>query len=72
MKPFIESQFGYCPLVWMFCGRQENNRINHLHERALRMVYNDYELTFELDNLVSIHHGNIRLLSIELYKVKRN
>ena len=72
MKPFIESQFGYCPLVWMFCGRQENNRINHLHERALRMVYNDYELTFELDNSVSIHHGNIRLLSIELYKVKCN
>ena len=72
MKPFIESQFGYCPLVLIFCGRQENNRINHLHERALRMVYNDYELTFELDNSVSIHHGNIRLLSIELYKVKRN
>ena len=24
MKAFIESQFGYCPLVWMFCGRQTN------------------------------------------------
>ena len=35
MKAFIESQFGYCPLVWMFYGRQENNRINHFHERAL-------------------------------------
>ena len=22
MKAFIESPFGYCPLVWMFCGRQ--------------------------------------------------
>ena len=76
MKAFIESQFGYCPLVWMFCGRQENNRINHLHERALRIVYNDYKSTFEnlleLDNSVSIHHRNIRLLSIELYKVKHN
>ena len=60
----------------MFCGRQENNRVNHLHERALRIVYNDYKSTFEnlleLDNSVSIHHRNIRLLSIELYKVKRN
>ena len=76
MKAFIESQFGYCPLVWMFCGRQENNRINHSHERALRIVYNDYKSTFEnlleLDNSVSIHHRNIRLLSIELYKVKHN
>ena len=70
MKAFIESQFGYWPLVWMFCGRQENNRINHLHERALRIVYNDYK--FQLDNSVSIHHRNIRLLSIELYKVKYN
>ena len=44
MKSFIESQFGYCPLVWMFCGRKSNNRVNHLHERALRIVYNDNQL----------------------------
>ena len=76
MKAFIESQFGYCRLVWVFCGRQENNRINHLHERALRIAYNDYKSTLEnlleLDNSVSIHHRNIRLLSIELYKVKHD
>ena len=75
MKAFIESLFGYCPLVWMICGRQESNRIYHLHERALRIVYNGYESTFEnleLDNSVSIHHRNIRLLAIELYKVKHN
>ena len=47
MKAFIESQFGYCPLVWMFCSRTLNNRINRIHERALRLVYNDYENTFQ-------------------------
>ena len=47
MKAFIESQFGYCPLVWMFCGRQTNARINHIHERALRAVYNDEVSPFE-------------------------
>ena len=76
MKAFIESQFGYCPLIWMFCGRNLNNRINHLHERSLRIVYNDYESSFqellELDNSVSIHHRNIRLLSIKLFKVKND
>ena len=41
MKAFIESQFGYCPLVWMFGGRQTNAKINHVHERAMRAVYND-------------------------------
>ena len=43
-KSFIESQFGYYPLVWMFCGGKSNNRVNHLHERALRIVYNDNQL----------------------------
>ena len=31
MKAFIESQFGYCPLVWMFHSRTLNNKINRLH-----------------------------------------
>ena len=26
MKTFIESQFGYCPLVWMFYGRIMNKK----------------------------------------------
>ena len=47
MKSFIESQFGYCPLVWMFHSRSLNNRINHIHERALRIVYKDYYSSFE-------------------------
>ena len=41
MKAFINSQFGYCPLVWMFHSRKLNNRINKIHERALRIVYKD-------------------------------
>ena len=45
MKAFIESQFQYCPLVWMFHSRTLNNRINKLHERALRLVYKDDEYT---------------------------
>ena len=76
MKAFIESLLGDCPLVWMFCGSQENNWINHFNERALRILYNDCKSSFEnlleLNNLVSIHHRNTQLLSIELYKVKHN
>ena len=46
-KAFIESQFKYCPLVWLFHGRQINDKINKLHERALRIVYNDTFTSFE-------------------------
>ena len=41
MKTFLESQFNYCPLIWMFHSRGVNNKINHLHERSLRIVYKD-------------------------------
>ena len=47
MNTFIFSQFGYCPLVWTFHSRKLDNRINNIHERALRIVYKDYEYTFQ-------------------------
>ena len=75
-ETFIESQFAYCPLVWMCCDKTSDNRINHLHERALRTVYNDNVSTFgkllEKDNSVTIHVRNLRILATELYKTKEN
>ena len=32
LKSFIESQFSYCPLLWMFCSRGINRKINYIHE----------------------------------------
>ena len=76
MKAFISSHFGYCPLVWMFCSRSFDNRINRIHEKALRIVYNDRQSSFdellEKDNSVSIHTRNLQLLIIEIYKIKHN
>ena len=71
-KSFIESQFTYCPLIWMFHSRQLNNKINQLHERALRIVYKNYELSFEellfIDGSFCVHHRNIHAVAIEMYK----
>ena len=76
MKAFLESQFSYCPLVWMFHNRTLNNRINRLHERALRITYKNPGLSFDelldLDNSFTIHHRNLQKLAIELYKVINN
>ena len=46
-KACIESQFKYSPLVWMLHGGQINDKINKIHERALRIVYNDTITSFE-------------------------
>ena len=76
MKAFIGSQFGYCPLVWMFCSRRANNRMNRIQERALRIVYSDKTSSFdellERDKSVSIHNRNLQVLATEIYKVKEN
>ena len=70
MKSFIESQFGYCPLIWIFHSRGLNNKINLIHERALRITYNDksssYRELLTKDRSVKRHHRNIAL-AIEIY-----
>ena len=44
---FIFSLFSYCPLIWMCHSRSIKARINRIHERALRIVYNDNNSSFE-------------------------
>ena len=72
MKTFVESQFNYCPLIWMFHSRRLNNKINNVHEKALRIVYSDYKSTFQellnKDASFSVHHRNIQTLATEVYK----
>ena len=72
MKAFVLSQFNYCPLVWMFCSREQNNRINRIHERALRLAYKDYISPFQelldKDKSFTIHHRNLQILATEIYK----
>ena len=76
LKTFIESQFSYCPLVWMFCSRKMNDKINHIHERALRLVYQDYSASFDdllrKDCSLTFHHRNIHQVAIEMFKVKHD
>ena len=74
MKTFIDSQFNYWPLIWMSHNRTLHNKINRLHERALRIVYRNDELTFnellDLDNTVTTHHRNLQRLATLMFKVK--
>ena len=77
MKAFITSQFSFCPLVWMFNSRNINNRINKIHHRALKLVYNNelnssFENLLEKDASVSIHQKNLQYLAIEIFKAKND
>ena len=74
MKNFVHLQFGYCPLIWMFHNITLNNKINRIHERALRIVYRDKTSNFtkllQKGNAVTVHQRNLRVLAPEIYKVK--
>ena len=46
MNTFFKSPFNYCPLIWMYHSRKNNNKINRLHEKCLRIIYNDKRSSF--------------------------
>ena len=60
----------------MLLSRSNNNKIKHLHERCLRIVYQDKQSSYEnlllTDGTVSMHHRNIQALAIEMYKIKND
>ena len=74
MKSFFESQFSYCP--WMFVNRVTNRKVNRLHEQSLRILCKDdrssYAELLQKDNSVTIHTRNIHKLATEMYKIKHN
>ena len=76
MKAFITSRFSYCSLIWMLHSRTLNNRINNIHERALRLTYKDNKSSFkqllEKDHSVTVHQKNLQVLVTEIFKVKNN
>ena len=44
---FITSHFSHYPLVRMFHSRPIHNCIDHIHERALKIIYQDYNSSFK-------------------------
>ena len=72
MKKFVESQLNYCPLTSMFSLQIPNNKLNNVHEKALRIVYFDYNSIFQklldYDASFSVQHRNIQALATEIYR----
>ena len=69
---FIMSNFNYCPLVWHFCGKTNNQKLEKIQERALRILYDDYTSTY--DELIDKAGTNtllinrLRLMALTVFK----
>ena len=44
---FIRSNFEYCPLVWHFYGKTNNQKLEKIQEQSLRILHDTFELTYE-------------------------
>ena len=60
----------------MFHSRIMNNKINWLHERCMRLIYEDktssFEELLEQDKSVLIHTRNLQILVTEMFKTYRS
>ena len=69
---FIDSQFNYAPLIWMFAGKILINKICKIHHRTLQVVYNEYNKSYgelpQLNNNVSLHQRHLQYLALEVFK----
>ena len=45
---FVNTQFGYAPLIWMFTSKNSMLKVNKIHRRTLRVVYDDYNSTYSI------------------------
>ena len=74
MKLFIISKFSYCTLIWITNCRGINDKINHIHERVLRIIYKGFSASFEClllkDKSVTTNNPNLQQLAIEIFTVK--
>ena len=67
---FIDSQFKYAPLIWMFAGKTLINKICKIHHRTLQVddFNKSYDELLELNKDLSIHQRHLRYLAIEVFK----
>ena len=69
---FIDSQFNYARLIWVFAGKTLINKVFKIQHRTLQVVYNEYNKSYQellqLNNIVSIHQRHLQYLALEVFK----
>ena len=72
---FVMSNLNYCPNVWHFCGKGNNEKLEKIQERALRILYRDYASSY--DELITqsctekILTTRLKKILIDIFKTLR-
>ena len=68
---FIDGQFNYVLLIWMFCRKTFYSKIEKIQHRTLKMIYgtdDSYNNLLLRSNTVSIHQRHLRFLVTGIFK----
>ena len=68
---FIDSQFNYAPLIWMFCHKATYLKMQKIHHKSLKVIYQSdasYDDLLQLGNSVSLPQRHLQFLLTEIYK----
>ena len=68
---FIDIQFNYALLMWMFCRKTLYSKIEKIHYRNLKVIYgidHSYNNLLLRSNSFSIHQRHLRYLVTEIFK----
>ena len=73
---YINSNFNYCPLIWMYSGKISMSKLEKIDKRALMFVTNDYISNYELlctkEKQLSIYKKCIKSVAIQMFKVRKD
>ena len=69
---FINSQFNYAPLIWVFCSKTLYHKIEKIYHKTLNIIYQSEECNENLllDRFVSVNQIHLYFLVTEIYKSK--
>ena len=71
---YISSNFTYCPIVWMFTGKMNMEKLEKTNKRALRYVVNDDDADYvdicRDQKVLNIHRRCIKTVAVQMYKIK--
>ena len=60
----ILLNFNYCPLIWLFCIKGANKKLDRSHKRALEILHNDYNSSFQ-SFLARCHSFTIQVQNLQ-------
>ena len=72
INSFVYANFNYCPLVWHFCPAKSLRKLEKVQERALRILFDDFDSEYESllkkSGKCTMEIKRLRTLGIEIFK----